>query len=91
MPVLTIVNGTHHNDQYLPMADDLKGPGSVTEVRSQIMHYMRNAHEVKQCMVILQNGMPVHQSIPADTHEETMRKALAGIRKTRTAYKRFTG
>lgn len=40
MPVLTIVNGTHHNDQYLPMPDDLKGPGSVTEVRAQIMSYM---------------------------------------------------
>ena len=40
MPVLTILNGTHHNDQYLPMPDDPVGPGSLTEVRSQIMSYM---------------------------------------------------
>ena len=40
MPVLTIVNGTHHNDQYLPMPDDPKGPGSVTEVRAQIINHL---------------------------------------------------
>jgi hypothetical protein len=40
MPVLTIMNGTHHNDQYLPQADDLKGPGSITEVRAEIMKYL---------------------------------------------------